>query len=131
MVVRVERKLLALPVAAAVVALVGAAPASAKPADAVLPGPSGTKVVVERDPLRISFVDAAGRAVLRQAQPAGGFGIVPPIAGVQYGTLSPPPPAVYSPFPFLVGSHDVSQTPAGQWQGTLQQVSERGTVYSA
>jgi alpha-glucosidase (family GH31 glycosyl hydrolase) len=129
MVVRMERKLLAS--AMAVVALVCAAPASAKPADTVLPGPGGTKVVVAGDPLRISFVDAAGRAVLRQAQPAGGFGIVPPIAEVQYGTLSPPPPAVYSPFPFLVGSHDVSQTPAGQWRGTLQQVNERGTVYSA
>ncbi|MEA2470281.1 MAG: sulfoquinovosidase [Thermoleophilaceae bacterium] len=111
--------------------VLAATAAPARAADTVLSAPSGARVVVQRDPLRISFVDASGRTVLRQAQPAGGFGIVPPIAEVQYGTLSPPPAAVYAPFAFLVGSHRVSQTPAGQWQGTLQQVTEEGTVYAA
>ena len=98
----------------------------ASPAHAASP-----KVVVKRDPLRISFVNASGRTVLSQAQPAGGFGIVPPIPEVQYGTQSAPPPAVYAPFTFLVGSYDVSQTPSLQWQGTLQNVTEQGTVYAA
>jgi alpha-glucosidase len=111
--------------------VLAATAAPARAADTVLSAPSGARVVVQGDPLRISFVDTSGRTVLREAQPAGGFGIVPPIAEVQYGTLSPPPAAVYAPFAFLVGSHRVSQTPAGQWQGTLQQVTEEGTVYAA
>jgi alpha-glucosidase (family GH31 glycosyl hydrolase) len=117
----VTASLLALPLAVA-------APAQA--ADTVS-GPGGARVVVQRNPLRVSFVGASGRTVLQQAQPAGGFGIVPPLPEQQYGTQSAPPPAVYAPFAFLVGSYDVSQTPSLQWQGTLQRVTENGTVYAA
>jgi alpha-glucosidase len=111
------------------IVLCAAAPARA--ADTVVNGAGGARVVVQGDPLRISFTNGSGRTVLRQAQPAGGFGVVPPIAEVEFGTHSPPPAAVYAPFAFLVGSHSVSQTPGGQWQGTLQQVREEGVVYAA
>lgn len=124
------RLLLALLAVAATATAAAAVPAHAAGSVAVA-GAGGSKVVVERDPLRVSFADASGRTVLSQAQPAGGLTLFPPIAEVQYGTLSPPPPALYSPFAFLVGSHSLSQTPAGEWEGTLQQVTEGGAVYGA
>src|SRR4051812_5759218 len=65
-----------LPLVALLVAASTAAPARADTVD----GAAGAKVVVQRDPLRISFVAGSGRTVLRQAEPAGGFGVVPPIA---------------------------------------------------
>jgi alpha-glucosidase len=110
--------------------LLTAAPAGAADIE-VVSAPGTGKVVVERDPLRISFLDSSGHPVLRQTGPAGGFGVVPPIAEVQFGTSTAPPPALYAPFAFLVGTHKVSQTPGGEWQGTLQQVTEDGTLYAA
>src|SRR3954451_22052565 len=109
--------------------LVCAAPAQA--ADVTLSSPGAGRVVVARDPLRISFLDSAGRTVLRQVAPAGGLGVVPPVPENQFGEQSPPPPALYAPFAFLVGSHKVNQTPSGQWVATLQNVTEAGTVYAA
>ena len=99
--------------------------------DIVVAAPGGAKAVIARDPLRVSFIDASGRTILSQAAPAGGLELVPPVPEVQFGTPTPPPPALYAPFPFLVGTHRLSQTQAGQWQGTLQQVTEEGTVYAA
>src|SRR3954451_19248435 len=109
--------------------LVCAAPAQA--ADVTLSSPGAGRVVVARDPLRISFLDSAGRTVLRQIAPAGGLGVVPPVPENQFGTQSAPPPALYAPFPFLVGSHKVNQTPSLQGQGTLQNVPEGRTLYAA
>jgi len=104
---------------------------TARAADVVVGAPGGARAVVVRDPLRVSFVDASGRTVLSQAAPAGGSGVVAPVPEVQFGTLSPPPAALYAPFSFLVGARTMSQTPAGQWQGTLQQVTEGGRLYAA
>jgi sulfoquinovosidase len=115
--------------AIAFAALACAAPAQA--ADLTLSSAGAGRVVVARDPLRISFADGAGRTVLRQMTPSGGLGVVPPVPENQYGTQSPPPPALYAPFPFLVGTHKLSQTPSLQWQGTLQNVTEAGSVYAA
>src|SRR4051812_9693216 len=109
--------------------LVCAAPAHA--ADVTLSSPGAGRVVVAPDPLRISFLDTAGHAVLRQIAPPGGIGVVPPVPENQFGTQTAPPPALYAPFPFLVGSHKVNQTPSLQWQGTLQNVTEGGTLYAA
>ena len=75
---------------AVLLALAAAGPAQAAPAG----------VVVQRDPVRISFLDASGHTVLRQAQPAGGFGIVPPLPEQQYGT---PPKKVPASFAFGPG----------------------------
>ena len=117
---------------ALLVCALGAAAAPARAAgDVVVHAPGGAKAVIQRDPLRISFLDAAGRTVLRQSAPAGGSALVAPTPEVQFGTLTPPPPALYAPFPFLVGSHRIDQTRSGQWEGTLQQVTEHGTVYAA
>src|SRR3954447_1082007 len=101
---------LALVIACALI--VGAAPA--RGATVTVTAPGAGRVLVERDPLRISYLDASGRAVLRQAGPAGGLGRVPPVPENQFGTQSSPPPALYAPFAFLVGSHKVNQTPSGQ-----------------
>ena len=116
--------------ALALVAFACAPPARAA-TDLAASAPGGARVTIERNPLRVSFVDASGRTVLRQAAPAGGSAIVAPAPEVQFGTQGPPPPALYAPFAFLVGSHSVGQTPGGQWQGTLQRVTEGGTVYAA
>src|SRR5437667_5365606 len=118
---------LALVIACALI--VWAAPAQA--ATVTLTAPGAGRVSVERDPLRISYLDPSGRTVLRQVSPAGGLGLVPPVPENQFGTQSSPPPALYAPFAFLVGSHKVNQTPSGQWVGTLQNVTEAGTVYAA
>ena len=108
---------------------VWAAPADA--ASVTVTAPGAGRVVVERDPLRISFVDPSGHTVLRQVGPAGGLGVVPPVPEQQFGEQGSPPPALYAPFAFLVGTHKVNQTPSGQWVGTLQNVTEAGTVYAA
>jgi alpha-glucosidase len=115
--------------AAAVAWLVCVAPAHA--ADLTLSSPGVGRAVVARDPLRISFTDTSGRTVLRQVAPPGGLGVVPPVPENQFATQSAPPPALYSPFAFLVGTHKVNQTPSGQWVATLQNVTEGGTVYGA
>src|SRR6266446_1554966 len=94
----------------------------ARAANDVVVGSSAGRVVVQRDPLRISYVDASGRTVLRQVSPAGGLGLVPPVPENQFGTQGSPPPALYAPFAFLAGSHKVNQTPSGQWVATLQNV---------
>ena len=116
-------------IAVAVACLSCAAPAHA--ADLTLSSKSAGRVVVARDPLRISFAGPSGRTVLRQVAPPGGLGVVPPVPENQFGTQSAPPPALYSPFAFLVGTHKVNQTPSGQWVATLQNVTEGGTVYGA
>src|SRR4051812_35300333 len=96
----------------ALLALLAAArPAAA--ADVVVPAPGGARIVVQRDPVRVSFVDPSGRTVLRQTAAAGTSALVPPTVEQQFGTLSPPPSALYAPFTFLVGTHQVQQTPAG------------------
>ena len=110
-------------VAVAVACMSCAAPAHA--ADLTLSSPTAGRVVVARDPLRISFADSSGRTVLRQVASSGGLGVVPPVAENQFGTLSPPPPALYSPFAFLVGTHKVNQTPSGMCWPKIFQASIR------
>jgi len=98
----------------------------------VVTTPSGTRAVVTQSPLRISFVDAQGHTVLRQVpQPQSGATVVPPTPHVQFGMIGPPPPTRYGPLGFLVGTHRIDQFPASTWQGTLQSVTESGTLYSA
>ncbi len=114
-----------------VVLLAAAVPPARAADDIVVAAPGGARVVVTRDPVRVSFLDASGRTVLSQAAPAGGSAPVAPVPEVQFGTQSPSPAALYAPFAFLVGSRSLSQTPGGQWVGTLQQVTEGGTAYAA
>ena len=120
-----------VPIALTLVLSSAAAPACAAAGDLAVRAPDGSRVVVQRDPLRLSYLDAAGRTVLRQVAPVASSALVAPVPEVQFGTTTPPPTALYAPFAFLVGTHTVTQTPAGQWQGTLQQVTEGGIAYSA
>src|SRR4051812_25724815 len=98
--------------AIALACLAGAAPAQA--ADLTVAAPGAGRVTVAPDPLRISFADSSGHTVLHQVGSTGGAGVVPPVPENQFGTQTAPPPAIYAPFPFLVGTHNVSQTPSYQ-----------------
>jgi alpha-glucosidase (family GH31 glycosyl hydrolase) len=86
---------------------------------------------VTRAPFGIRFLDSGGRTVLREAASSPIPFPVPPAPQLEFGTISPPPPTLYAPLTFLVGSHSVSQTPGGQWEGTLSSVTEGGIEYSA
>jgi sulfoquinovosidase len=107
-------------VLALVVALPGATARAAQPG-----------VVVQRDPFRLSYVDSAGRTVLRQVAPGAASALVAPVPEVEFVGHTPPPATLYAPFAFLVGVHKVTQTPAGQWEGTLNNVVDGGVMYAA
>lgn len=87
--------------------------------------------MIARSPLRVSFVDARGRTVLQQVASPGGARLVAPVPQAEFGTQSAPPATLYAPFAFLVGSHSISQFPAGQWQGNLRSVTQGGIEYGA
>ena len=119
----------------------------------VLTTPGGARAIVNRSPFDLTIVNAGGRPVLRESTaapsptpplpvlggavgpPTGGAleppTPVPPASQAEFGTTGPPPPARYAPLSFLVGTQSVSETPAGQWEGTLSSVAESGVEYSA
>lgn len=105
----------------ALLALLPSAPARA----------TSAHVVVQDDPLRLSYVDGSGRTVLQQAAPGATVALVAPIPEVEFLGHTPPPATLYAPFAFLVGTHRVTQTPAGQWEGTLNNVVDGGVMYAA
>src|SRR4051812_33261388 len=111
--------------ATAVLLAVLAVPAGAQAAgdDVVVTTPAKTRVVVTRDPLSLTFFDAAGRAVLRSSASAGDSQAVLPVPHNQFGEQSPPPETLYAPLTFLVGSQRIDQFPSAQWQGDLQAVT--------
>src|SRR3954451_10784687 len=92
---------------------------------------AGTRATVTRTPLRIAFADSSGRTVLAQLPGTADSMPVAPLPQSHFGTIAPPPPSLYAPLTFLVGSHSVSQFPASQWQGVLQSVTEGGVEYRA
>jgi alpha-glucosidase (family GH31 glycosyl hydrolase) len=122
-------------VAATAALSVGGATADAAvvigPKQIVIPAPGGARAVVSRAPFGVSFVDSSGRTVLSEVAPTTLPAVVPPTPQGEFGTLGTPPPALYAPLGFLVGSESVSQTPAAQWEGTLSSVTETGVAYSA
>jgi sulfoquinovosidase len=91
----------------------------------------GSRAVVERSPLRISFLDSSGTRVLEQVAPNGAPQLAAPIPESQYGTIGEPGPTRYSPFAYLVGSYDVNQVEGTQWHATLQSVVKSGTFFAA
>ncbi|HSO97928.1 MAG TPA: hypothetical protein VLP43_03180, partial [Solirubrobacteraceae bacterium] len=117
-----------------------AAAARAAPARAAVSiGPSqitvetaaGASALITRQPFSVAFRDRAGRTTLREVAPGAPPQLVPPIPQLEFGTIGPPPPTLYAPLSFLVGGHSLTQTPAGQWEGTLASVTEFGLRYSA
>ena len=92
----------------------------------------GATATIERNPFRISFATADGRTVLRGLPGrASASQVVPPTPRPQFGSQGAPPPTLYAPLTFLVGSVTIDQFPASQWNGNLQTVTEGGTEYGA
>ena len=93
----------------------------------VVSAPSGSRAVIARAPLRIRFEDAAGRTVLEQVAPDATLSVErPPVPRAQSGVPGPPPPTLYAPLAFTVGSHSIAQTRSGIWEGNLQSVTVGG-----
>ena len=94
----------------------------------------GARAVISRSPIGIEFFDRRGRRVLREVappQPAVPFPVAP-VPQLEYASESPPPPSLYAPLAFLVGSHTVTQeTAGGPWNGNLRAVTEGGVEYAA
>lgn len=87
--------------------------------------------MIDRSPFRIRFQTAAGRTVLAETGGSGGSLAVPTTSQVEFGTPSPPGPALYRPLAFLVGRFDPAQEPSGLWGGNLRSVTRGGTEYAA
>lgn len=121
---------------ALVLALFTATPAAASveigAKQVVVTTDAGSRAIVTRSPLRIAFANSSGQTVLAGLADAGaGSAVVPPVPQNQFGTPSPPPPTLYAPLSFLVGSQSISQFPAAQWQGVLQTITSQGVLYAA
>jgi alpha-glucosidase (family GH31 glycosyl hydrolase) len=92
----------------------------------------GSRAVIDRTPMRLSFLDGRGRTVLREVvAPATAALERPPVPRAQFGAPGPPPPTLYAPLAFTVGGASVAQTQAALWVGTLQSVTVGGTQYAA
>ncbi len=93
----------------------------------------GAGVEIQREPLQLTFMDARGRPVLRGLRGSeGAEQVVPQLRRPQFATkATTPPPTLYRPFSFLVGTHLIEQSPALQWEGTLAAVTEGGTEFGA
>jgi alpha-D-xyloside xylohydrolase len=92
----------------------------------------GATARIDFEPFRISFADGRGRTVLRElAGRAGAEREVPAVPRSQFGAPDPPPPTLYAPLSFLVGSVEIDQFPTFQWNGNLSSVTEGGIEYGA
>ena len=91
----------------------------------------GATATVVRSPFRLSVSDARGATVLSELASGTDTMPAPPHAHQQFGTIGPPPPALYAPLSFLVGDHTVAQEQAHQWEGNLLTVARAGVEYSA
>jgi sulfoquinovosidase len=120
---------------AALVLMTGVSAAAAatqiSPGQMVVTTPGGARAVISRAPFGLSFVDSSGRTVLREVATATAPAVVPATTQAEFAVVSQPPPVLYAPLGFLVGSQSTSQTPGGQWEGTLSSVTEAGVAYSA
>jgi len=91
----------------------------------------GARALITRAPFQIEILNSQGDRVLREASPVSGPVPVSPAAQLEFGHIGPPPPTLYAPLSFLVGKQQVTQTPSGQWEGTLNSVAQTGIYYSA
>ena len=103
------------------------------PQQITVTSPGGARAVVTRQPFGLTIVNSRGQTVLSEVAP--GTPVLPmpvsPAPQSEFGSIGPPPPSLYAPLSFLVGSQTITQTPAGQWEGTLGSVTESGIEYSA
>jgi alpha-glucosidase len=109
------------------------APAAVRTADhrVVVTAPGGARAVIDRSPFRLRFQNAGGQTVLSEVSGGGDALVEPPYAQNEFGQIAPAAPTLYAPLGFGVGANHVTQTPAGQWVGTLQSVAQGGVAYSA
>lgn len=124
---------LALATALIVLGFASAAQAATRvgPESAVIEVP-GASARIGFDPFRIGFADGDGRTVLRGLRGRDGAErAIPAVPRSQFGVLGPPPPTLYAPLSFLVGSVGIEQFPTFQWNGNLNTVTESGTEYGA
>src|SRR3954462_918859 len=77
---------------------------SQDPQHVVVSTPGGVRAVVDRSPFRLSVLDASGRTVLAELPRDQAVLPVPPVTQSEFGTIGPPPPTLYGPLSFLVGS---------------------------
>jgi alpha-glucosidase (family GH31 glycosyl hydrolase) len=110
-----------------------ATPGASVAGDDLVVDAAGTHVEVQRDPLQLKFSTDAGRQVLMQSA-AGGPGTLsvpethdPANPGVENGDV----PRLHAPFPFLVGTEELSLYRNDVFQGNLQQGTRAGVLYSA
>src|SRR2546421_12078722 len=82
-----------------------AAPASAHPQRIVVRSPAGARAVIGRSPFRITFLDSRGHVVLREVASTPVPFLVPPVTQNEFGRVGTPPPTLYAPLSFLVGTH--------------------------
>ena len=97
----------------------------------VVTAPSGARAIVNRVPFGITFVDARGHSVLRELPATATPFPVAPVPQLEFGSITPAPATLYAPLSFLVGAQTLTQTAAGQWEGTLGSVVQTGVKYSA
>jgi sulfoquinovosidase len=126
---RIRGGLVATLAAGAVGLLAFAASASAR--DLVVRGPSGTRVLITRAPFGLAFFDARGRVVLISTPATARSLHLGRVTQRQYGFQDPPPPTLYAPLAFVVGRQMITQTPSGEWEGTLASVTTAGIEYRA
>ena len=120
-----------VPVAAVVAPASGGLPGS--PDDSLVVDAGGARVVMSRDPFRLTITDGSGRTVLREVAASGD--------GHDRGAAHHRPASpggdnqdtttLYAPLSFMVGSETLSQFPSTEWVANLKSGTRSGTWYAA
>jgi len=127
---------LAATLAATAVAAVAAADASAAVVvgerQVVVEHPEGGRAVVEREPFRLAFEDAAGTTVLRQVPNDVHYPLASANADPEPGGFDAiPESGLYAPFQFEVGVEGGLQHWGGLWHGNMLAGGDAGVVHRA
>ena len=94
---------------------------------------SGASAEVARSPFRLSFRDAAGRAVLGEVPGLAGLAAPQPVGGTEepLGVEAVPEVAAYAPLSFVVGADRNVQHPGGLWTGNQAAGGTAGVLHTA
>jgi alpha-glucosidase (family GH31 glycosyl hydrolase) len=91
----------------------------------------GARAVIDRSPFRLAIADGRGETVLRHSPAARRPLTVPGASRSVSGAFGPPPPTLYAPLAFLVGSLRTTQMPSSIFAGNLASVHEEGVEHAA
>jgi alpha-glucosidase (family GH31 glycosyl hydrolase) len=121
-----------VPVAAVAASASGALPASS-PDGSVVVDAGGARVVVSRDPFRLTITDGSGRTVLREVpRPATDTIAEPPTTDpLASGGDNQDTTTLYAPLSFMVGSETLTQFESSEWIANLKPGTRSGTWYAA